>query len=95
MSMCAPTIAGDSCLKARVGNADDLQASVHDLQIHAGNANTFPDVDTTGTCDSLHQGLVLVPKPTQTGYSDVCFGVSGDDLVGWHSSHTCFNMAVS
>jgi hypothetical protein len=63
VSMCAPTIAGDSCLKARVGNADDFQASVHDLQTHAGNANTFPDVDTTGTCDSLHQGLVLVPKP--------------------------------
>jgi tRNA G18 (ribose-2'-O)-methylase SpoU len=56
VSMCAPTIAGDSCLKARVGNADHLQASVHDLQTHAGNANTFPDVDTTGTCDSLHQG---------------------------------------
>jgi hypothetical protein len=44
------------------GFVDDLQVSVHDLQIYAGNANTFPDVDTTGTCDSFHQGLVLVPK---------------------------------
>jgi hypothetical protein len=24
--------------------------------------------------------LSLNPKPTQTGYSDVCFGVSGDDF---------------